>query len=233
MNDNDKELLNQVEEIMDNAAYDISKAKEQEMKAVMATLVQKSQQDNLLPTGDQVLYFMIGEQDIDQVNPDEAARTPTTEGKTIDQLRNEGYTGGRVTMPFTFDNPKDAIENFENVISGILADYSQGSRSWASVTCYKEQGTLTYVMVASRCVTIHKVLPTGDTVTTYHDPDNESTKEDVAKDLYSTGKRLVEAQYTFTCAPQVMRTQFPNTYKATLEQVIKAMKERDNEDNDQ
>jgi|694.fasta_scaffold15709_10 hypothetical protein len=224
----DKELMNEVASIVDDAAERINKAREAEAKEVLRTIVKKSTEDNLLPTGEQVLFYMMSQQPIDDVDADKAYRAPGAEGKTVEQLRAEGYTGGALTMPFTFESYDDAVGNLESKVGAIIADYSQKQRPWGSITCHKEQGTTTYIMVAANCVTLHKVLPTGDTVTNYYDPDTSDTK-DVEAVLYKEGKRIVQAQYTFTVAPQAMRKQYPETYNALLKQALKALGESDDE----
>ncbi len=224
----DKELMNEVASIVDDAAERINKAREAEAKEVLRTIVKKSTEDNLLPTGEQVLFYMMSQQPIDDVDADKAYRAPGAEGKTVEQLRAEGYTGGALTMPFTFDTYDDAVGNLESKVGAIIADYSQQQRPWGSITCHKEQGTTTYIMVAANCVTLHKVLPTGDTVTNYYDPDTSDTK-DVEAVLYKEGKRIVQAQYTFTVAPQAMRKQYPETYNALLKQALKALGESNDE----
>lgn len=232
MSNDDKDLMNEVASIMNAAAKDIDKARETEMKLVLRTIVTKSQEDNLLPTGQQVLMYFIGQAPIDTIDPDKAVRTDETKGKTIDQLKQEGYTGGNVTRPFHFDTYEACLENLDSPVAAILADYSHKQRAWASVTCYKEQGTTTYIMVASNCVTIHKVLPTGDSVTSFHDP-TTSGSDEVESMLYAQGKRIVSSQYRFTTGPQQMRHEYPSVYKVMLDQTLKAMGESDNEDNEQ
>lgn len=232
MSDNDKELMNEVAGIMNNVAKEVDKAREAEMKLVLRAVATKSLEDKLLPTGQQVLMFLIGQTPIENVDPDRAVRTGDTEGKTIEELKQEGYTGGNVTRPFTFDTYDDCLENLDNPVSAILADYSQQQRPWASVTCHKEQGTTTYIMVASHCVTIHKVLPTGDTVTSYHNPDT-SDNQQVEALLYTQGKRIVASQYRFTTGVQLMRRDYPSVYKTMLEQTLKAIGESDNGNDEQ
>lgn len=224
----DKELMNEVAGIVDDAAERINKAREEESKQVLKTLVGMTQRDDLVPTGEQVLFYMITQRSIDDVDADKAHRAPQAEGKTVEQLRAEGYTGGSITHPFTFDTYDDAVNNLESKVGAIIADYSQSPKPWGSITCHKEQGTTTYIMVAASCVTLHKVLPTGDTVTNYYDPDTSNTK-DIEAVLYKEGKRIVQAQYTFTTAPQVLRRQYPETYGAMVKQALKAMGESNDE----
>lgn len=228
MSDDNKDLMDEVASIMNAATKDINKAREAEMKQVLGTLVTKATEENLLPTGQQVLIYLIGQTPIDNIDPDTAVRTDETRGKTIEQLKQEGYTGGNVTRPFHFDTYEACLENLDNPVAAILADYSQHQRSWASVTCYKEQGTTTYIMVASNCVTIHKVLPTGDSVTSFHDP-TTSGSDEVESMLYAQGKRIVSSQYRFTQGPQQMRHEYPSVYKVLLDKALKAMGEEDNE----
>jgi len=228
MSNDDKELMDEVASIMNAATKDISKAREAEMKQVLGTLVTKATEENLLPTGQQVLIYLIGQTPIDDIDADNAVRTDDTRGKTIEQLKQEGYTGGSVTRPFHFDTYEACLENLDNPVAAILADYSQHQRSWASVTCYKEQGTTTYIMVASNCVTIHKVLPTGDSITSFHDP-STSESDEVESMLYAQGKRIVSSQYRFTQGPQQMRHEYPSVYKVLLDKALKAMGEEDNE----
>jgi hypothetical protein len=232
MSSDNKDLMNEVAGIMDTAAKDIDKAREAEMKLVLRTIVDRSQEDKLLPTGQQVLLYLIGQTPIEDIDSDKAVRTDDTRGKTVEQLKQEGYTGGNVTRPFTFDTYEDCLGNMDNPISAILADYSQHQRPWASVTCHKEQGTTTYIMVASHCVTIHKVLPTGDSITSYHNPSTSET-EQVEGMLYTQGKRIVKSQYRFTTGIQQMRKEYPSVYKVMLDKTLKAMEESDNGDNEQ
>ena len=135
MSNDDKDLMNEVAGIVDAAAEDINKAREAEMKLVLRTIVTKSQEDNLLPSGQQVLMYLIGQAPIETIDPDQAVRTDETKGKTIDQLKQEGYTGGKVTRPFTFDTYEACLENLSSPVAAILADYSQKQMAWASVTC--------------------------------------------------------------------------------------------------
>lgn len=228
MSNDNKDLMDEVASIMNAATKDINKAREAEMKQVLGTLVTKATEENLLPTGQQVLIYLIGQTPIDNIDPDTAVRTDETRGKTIEQLKQEGYTGGNVTRPFHFDTYEACLENLDNPVAAILADYSQHQRSWASVTCYKEQGTTTYIMVASNCVTIHKVLPTGDSITSFHDP-STSGSDEVESMLYAQGKRIVSSQYRFTQGPQQMRHEYPSVYKVLLDKALKAMGEEDNE----
>lgn len=228
MSNDNKDLMDEVASIMNAATKDINKAREAEMKQVLGTLVTKATEENLLPTGQQVLIYLIGQTPIDNIDPDTAVRTDETRGKTIEQLKQEGYTGGNVTRPFHFDTYEACLENLDNPVAALLADYSQHQRSWASVTCYKEQGTTTYIMVASNCVTIHKVLPTGDSITSFHDP-STSGSDEVESMLYAQGKRIVSSQYRFTQGPQQMRHEYPSVYKVLLDKALKAMGEEDNE----
>lgn len=232
MSNDDKDLMAEVQSIVDAAVTDIRKAREAEMKQVLGTLVKESRKENLLPSGQQVMLYLIGQTPIDTVDPDKAVRTQGTEGKTIEQLKAEGYTGGNVTRPFTFDTYDECLHNLNSPVSAVLTDWSQKQRAWASVTCYKEQGTTTYIMVASKCVTIHKVLPTGDSLTSFFDP-STSDEEQIESTLYTEGKRIVGSQYRFTTAPQEMRKEYPDTYKVMLSQALKAMGEETDEDNQQ
>ena len=225
---NDKELMSEVASIIDEAKERINKARADEAKNALLALAKQAAEDNMLPTGQQVLFYLVSAIPISDVNADTAIRPPGTEDKTVEQLREEGYSGGAVTKPFTFDTYDDAVGNLESKVGAIIADYSQQQKPWASVTCHKEQGTTTYIMVAAACVTVHKVLPTGDTVTSHYDPETSEAK-DIDQSLYKAGKRIVQAQYTFTVAPQAMRKQFPETYKVLLEQALKALGESNDE----
>jgi len=224
----DNELMGEVASIIDEAKERIIKARADEAKNALLALAKQATNDNLLPSGQQVLFYLVSEMPISEVDADKAVRPSGAEGKTIEQLREEGYTGGAVTMPFTFDTYDDAVGNLESKVGAIIADFSQQQKPWASVTCHKEQGTTTYIMVAAACVTVHKVLPTGDTVTSHYDPETSDTK-DIEQGLYKEGKRIVQAQYTFTVAPQAMRKQYPETYKVMLEQALKALGESNDE----
>ena len=229
MNNPNDPLMNEVEGIMNEAAEAISMARAAESKSVLLTVVQKMTEDNLLPTGQQVVLLLLGQKPIKEVDGKEAHRPPAAEGKTIEQLEAEGYTGGAISMPFTFDNYDDAINNLESKVGSLLADHSQGQMAWASISCHKEQGTTTYIMVASACVTLHKVLPTGDSVTQHHDPATGAETTDVQDNLYKEGKRIAKAQYAFTVQPQLMRKQYPDTYQVMLNKALKIVEEGNNE----
>lgn len=229
MNNSNDPLMSDLESIIDEAAEAMTIARATESKSVLLTVVQKMNEDNLLPTGQQVLLLLLGQKPIRQVDAQEAHRPPAAEGKTIEQLEAEGYTGGAISAPFTFDDYDDAINNLESKVGALLADYSQGQIAWASISCHKEQGTTTYIMVASSCVTLHKVLPTGDSVTQHYDPATGAETTDVQNNLYKEGKRIAKAQYAFTCQPQMMRKQYPDTYKVMLNKALKIVEEGNNE----
>jgi hypothetical protein len=228
-NDYSVPLMSEVKGIIDEAAEAMTIARATESKSVLLTVVQKMKEDNMLPTGQQVLLLLLGQKPIKEVDAQEAHRPPAAEGKTVEQLEAEGYTGGAISMPYTFDNYDDAIENLESKVGSLLADHSQGQQAWASISCHKEQGTTTYIMVASACVTLHKVLPTGDSVTQHYDPVTGAETTDVQDNLYKAGKRIAKAQYAFTCQPQLMRKQYPDTYQVMLNKALKIVGEGNNE----
>ncbi len=200
-----------------------------ESKSVLLTVVQKLQEDNLTPKDKQVVLLLLGQKPIKEVDVERAHRPPEAKDKTVEQLEQEGYKGGAISMPFTFDTYDDAIENFESKVSAILADFSQGQMAWASISCHKEQGTTTYIMVAAPCVTLHKVLPTGDSVTQHFDPATGTDTTDIQRNLYKEGKRIAKAQYAFTVEPQLMRQQYPETYQVMLQKTMKMVEGNDNE----
>ena len=229
MNNPNDPLMSEVESIMSEAAEAISMARAAESKGVLLSVVQKMTEDNLSPTGQQVLLLLLGQKPIREVDAEDAHRPPAAEGKTVEQLEAEGYTGGAISMPFSFDNYDEAVSNLESKVGSLLADYSQGQKAWASISCHKEQGTTTYIMVASACVTLHKVLPTGDSVTQHYDPATGADTTDVQNNLYQEGKRIAKAQYAFTVQPQQMRQQYPDTYQVMLDKALKLMGEGNNE----
>jgi hypothetical protein len=150
MNNPNDPLMSEVKSIMDEAAEAMTIARATESKSVLLTVVQKMKEDNLLPTGQQVLLLLLGQKPIKEIDAQEAHRPPAAEGKTVEQLEAEGYTGGVIAKPYTFDNYDDAIENLESKVGSLLADHSQGQQAWASISCHKEQGTITYM--AAQCL---------------------------------------------------------------------------------
>lgn len=223
------ELMSEVASIIDGAGKAVQEDQGEEMKQVLASIVKQATADSLVPKGQEVMMFLVIQKDIHSIDQDTANRTAFTMGKTVEQLEAEGATGASVTEPFTFESYDEAVHHMGNPLSSLLATDMAGDRGWASVVSYIEQGTMTYIMVASRCVTIRKVLPTGDTVTSHYNPDT-SEHTDVEKQLYANGKRIVEAQYSFTATAQILKQQYPSAYEALVKKAKRKMEGDDGSD---
>jgi len=225
----DDELMAEVSSIINGASEAIQKDQGEEMKQVLASIAKAASEGDLVPKGQEVMMFLLIQRDIHSIDPDTANRTALTMGKTIQELEAEGASGASVSEPYTFDSCDEAVEHLGNPLSSLLATDMAGDRGWASIVSYVEQGTTTYIMVASRCVTIRKVLPTGDTMTSYFNPDSSESSE-VEAQLYANGKRIVEAQYRFTATAQVLKASYPSAYEALVKRARRKMEDDNGSD---
>jgi len=221
MSDND--IMSQVQSIMEEAASQLKEEKKRESVLLTEQMVTEIHQEFSV-SGDNVLFFMIKEIPIGEVDIDHALNSEQVKGKALDKAEAEGWTGGSVSTPYTFDSRSQAIADLDNKVGAMIADLGAEGRSWATLTAHKHQATTIYMLVGGGSLTVTKVLPTGDKVTEYH---TAPVPQDAVPDH---SKELAQAQWNFTATPQILRLNYPTAYKALADKVRERMEDMGDDD---
>jgi len=206
----DKDLMAEVEGIINNAASDIKENKRTEMLGVLDTIATSSEQQF---TYDEEPYglILIQQINLDQVDESMAHRPKHAEGKDIKRLKEEGYGAGAVTTPYQTKTLDDLREVLDSPANQMLTDITMGKKDWASVTRHKTNGATVYLMVAGGCVTTWTKTPSGEVITSHHDTRDEDL-DTILKSVCGECKQLLRSQWSFTSHIQVLRNNYPKSY---------------------
>jgi len=217
----DKALLSELESIMDNAMLARNEDKRKELLRTLRAISEQSEQNF---TYDKKPYalLLIQQVGLDDIDPSTVYRSPETEGKSIEELKEEGaYSGGVVTNPFTVETLKDLLEILDSPSNSLMTDISMGKKGWASVTRHKQNGALVYMLVAGNAISTLTKTPSGEVIESYADMAQEDMPS-VLKSVCGECKDIMQSQWNFTFQVQQLREQYPNSYA----ELAKSLEER-------
>lgn len=220
----DKDLMAEVEGIINNAAKDIKENKRTEMLGMLDAIATNSEQHF---SYDEEPYALILIQQIglDQVDESIVAHRPKgAEGKSLEQLGKEGYGAGGVTTPYQARTLDDLREVLDSPVNQMLTDVTMGKRDWASVTRHKTNGATVYLMVSGGCVTSWTKTPSGEIVTLHQDA-TEVGIDTILKSLSGEDRELLRSQWSFTAHIQTLRHSYPKSYAELVSELERRMEE--------
>ena len=217
-----EELMSQVKDIFDHAAEDIRQEQKAEHIKITETLAASINGSFTIDDG-KVMLFLMYQTPLAEVDRDNALNAHAIGDMTPEQAEAEGFSGGRVQMPYTFDSMADAVENMNSKVAAVMADMAAQGRGWASVTAHKHQATTIYLCVAGGCITVTKVLPTGDKLSECLVRGGTTSSPPALESLPSEASDLAQAQWQFTCTPQVLRQDYPKAYQAMVKEIMSKM----------
>jgi hypothetical protein len=224
----DKDLMAEVESIINDASSDIRKEQKAEMLGALETIALRSEEafsnDNE-PYG----LILIQQVGLDNVDADTAHRPEVAEGMNIKQLEEAGYGGAQVTHPFTTPTLDAMREVLDSPANQLLTDIMMGKRDWASITRHKTNGAVVYIMIAGGCVSTWTKTPSGETITSHTNTRDESI-DSLLMSVCGECQDMLKSQWGFTSSIQVLRNNYPNSYAELAKEMERKLEEHGDEE---
>ena len=224
----DKELMAELEGIINGASKSIREDRRTEMLGVLETIAKRSEAEFSYDEEPYAL-LLIQQMNLDQVDADTAHRPKQAEGMNRKQLETEGYGGGAVTHPFMAKTLDDLRQVLDSPANQLLTDITMGKKDWASVTRHKTNGAVVYMMVAGGCVSSWTKTPSGEVITSHTDTRDESI-DALLKSVCGECQELLRSQWSFTSSIQVLRNNYPNSYAELAKEMERKLEEQGDEE---
>lgn len=223
----DKELMSELESIINGAASDIKEDKRTGMLRALRSISENAEREFSF-TEEPYALMLIQQVGLDEVDERTAQRPPETEGMTLKQLEAEGYGAGAVTKPFTTATLEELTEIMDSPANQLMTDVSLGKKDWASITRHKQNGATIYMMVAGGCVTTLTLTPSGEEVTSHSNMNDEDIPS-IINSVCGDCQTMLKSQWNFTSSIQILRNQYPNSYAQLAKEMEKRFKEMGDE----
>ena len=223
----DKQLMSELESIINNAAKGHRENKRKEMLQALRTISQSAEKDFSF-TEEPYALILIQQVGLDEVDEHTAHRPPEAQGMSLKQLDAEGYGAGAVTRPFTTATMEELTDIMDSPANQLMTDVSLGKKDWASVTRHKQNGATVYMMVAGGCVTTLTLTPSGEEVTSHSDMRDEDIPA-LINSVCGDSQAMLKSQWNFTSSIQMLRNQYPNSYAELAKEMEQRFREMGDE----
>jgi hypothetical protein len=227
MEEQDKDLMAEVESIINNASTGIKGERRKEMLGALEAIAMRSESEF---TYDKEPYglILIQQVGLGDVDAEDAHRPKEAQGMSREQLEQAGYGASRVTSPFTTETLDGLREILDSPANQMLTDIMMGKKDWASVTRHKQNGATMYLMVAGGCVSSWTKTPSGEIITSHTDL-REEPIDALLKTVCGECKELLRSQWGFTSTIQLLRNNYPNSYAELAREMERKLEENGDE----
>ncbi len=172
------------------------------------------------------------------IEPDEQLDTDATiiasgvfSKADIEKSPND-FTSAKMSVFYSFDDMGDAMECLQQPAAALLAHEINPEGTAMYMLLQRKKYDIA-VLIAANCLTVSRVIGNDETVTESTDlmrnTDGYDTPEKFfgACGITESESELVRALIEFHLKPQLMKQQFPNAYKVSVERLRKAIEEQD------
>ena len=220
MDNNEKELMDQLKGIIDNAGEDYLDKAEQEAKHVFTEMVKAFDAD--LPKDlDTILLGIQKVDDEDEIAEAKAGMRQSVKSQFLDDLDDPEAQCMRVKPIIGEIEPDNFIDMLHDTETAMLL--SAWFEPTALVSRIKRNGVTLHVMALPNAITYIKTLATGDTITKYwgnkRDADGKIVYPEPSDfdDKYEFD--LVRGTYKYLAMPMEMKQDSPKAYETLLEAI--------------
>lgn len=238
MDNNEKELMDQLKGIIDNASEDFLDKAEQEAKHVFTEMVKAFDSD--LPKDLNTILLGIQKvDDEDEIAEAKAGMRQSVKSQFLDDLDDPEAQCMRVKPIIGEIEPDNFIDMLHDTETAMLL--SAWFEPTALVSRIKRNGVTLHVMALPNAITYIKTLATGDTITKYWGNKRDADGKIVYPEPSDFDEKyefdLVRGTYKYLAMPMEMKQDSPRAYETLLEaisekvqrQVRQSMDEDDDE----
>ena len=228
----DDEVIKEAEEIMAGAFESLAKERKKEHIHSLPLITKNFSE---------LIQDKEGKVHLGYIKPDEELDLDATilSTRAIDKSdvmkSPNDFTSAKLSLFYSFDDKDEAMACLEQPPAALLA-HELNPEGTAMYMLYKRKDYDIAVLIAANCLTVSRVMANNETVTESTDlmenTDGYDTPEKFfrACGITDNESELVRQLIEFHLKPQLMKQQFPNAYKVTIERLHKAIEERENEE---
>lgn len=220
MDNNEKELMDQLKGIIDNAGEDYLDKAEQEAKHVFTEMVKAFDSD--LPKDlDTILLGIQKVDDEDEIAEAKAGMRQSVKSQFLDSLDDPEAQCMRVKPIIGELEPDNFIDMLHDTETAMLL--SAWFEPTALVSRIKRNGVTLHVMALPNAITYIKTLATGDTITKYWGNKRDADGKIVYPEPSDFDEKyefdLVRGTYKYLAMPMEMKQDSPKAYETLLEAI--------------
>jgi len=227
----DDEVIKEAEEIMAGAFESLAKERKKEHIHSLPIIIKNFSE---------LIQDKEGKVHLGYIKPDEELDLDATiiSTKAIDKSdvvkSPNDFTSAKLSLFYSFDDKDEAMACLEQPPAALLA-HDVNPEGTAIYMLYKRKNYDIAVLIAANCLTVSRVMANNETVTESTDlmvvenTDGYDTPEKFFKacGITDNESELIKQLIEFHLKPQLMKQQFPNAYKVTIERLHKAIEESD------
>jgi hypothetical protein len=220
MDNNEKELMDQLKGIIDNAGSDYLDKAEQEAKHIFTEMVKAFDSD--LPQDLETILLGIQKvDDEDEIAEAKAGMRQSVKSQFLDNLDDPEAQCMRVKPIIGEIEPDNFIDMLHDTETAMLL--SAWFEPTSLVSRVKRNGVTLHVMALPNAITYIKTLATGDTITKYwgnkRDADGNIVYPEPSEfdDQYEYD--LVRGTYKYLAMPMEMKQDSPQAYETLLQAI--------------
>lgn len=227
----DDEVIKEAEEIMAGAFESLAKERKKEHIHSLPIIIKNFSE---------LIQDKEGKVHLGYIKPDEELDLDATiiSTKAIDKSdvvkSPNDFTSAKLSLFYSFDDKDEAMACLEQPPAALLA-HDVNPEGTAIYMLYKRKDYDIAVLIAANCLTVSRVMANNETVTESTDlmvvenTDGYDTPEKFFKacGITDNESELIKQLIEFHLKPQLMKQQFPNAYKVTIERLHKAIEESD------
>lgn len=220
MDNNEKELMDQLKGIIDNAGEDYLDKAEQEAKHVFTEMVKAFDSD--LPKDLNTILLGIQKvDDEDEIAEAKAGMRQSVKSQFLDSLDDPEAQCMRVKPIIGEIEPDNFIDMLHDTETAMLL--SAWFEPTALVSRIKRNGVTLHVMALPNAITYIKTLATGDTITKYWGNKRDADGKIVYPEPSDFDEKyefdLVRGTYKYLAMPMEMKQDSPKAYETLLEAI--------------
>lgn len=227
----DDEVIKEAEEIMAGAFESLAKERKKEHIHSLPIIIKNFSE---------LIQDKEGKVHLGYIKPDEELDLDATiiSTKAIDKSdvvkSPNDFTSAKLSLFYSFDDKDEAMACLEQPPAALLA-HDVNPEGTAIYMLYKRKDYDIAVLIAANCLTVSRVMANNETVTESTDlmvvenTDGYDTPEKFFKacGITDNESELIRQLIEFHLKPQLMKQQFPNAYKVTIERLHKAIEGSD------
>jgi len=227
----DDEVIKEAEEIMAGAFESLAKERKKEHIHSLPIIIKNFSE---------LIQDKEGKVHLGYIKPDEELDLDATiiSTKAIDKSdvvkSPNDFTSAKLSLFYSFDDKDEAMACLEQPPAALLA-HDVNPEGTAIYMLYKRKDYDIAVLIAANCLTVSRVMANNETVTESTDlmvvenTDGYDTPEKFFKacGITDNESELIKQLIEFHLKPQLMKQQFPNAYKVTIERLHKAIEGSD------
>jgi len=220
MDNNEKELMDQLKGIIDDAGSDYLDKAEQEAKHIFTEMCKAFDAD--LPKDLETILLGIQKvDDEDEIAEAKAGMRPSVKSQFLEGLDDPEAQCMRVKPIIGSIEPDHFIDMLHDTETAMLL--SAWFEPHSLVSRVKRNGVVLHVMALPNAITYIKTLATGDTITKYWGNKRDAEGNIVYPELSDFDEKyeydLVRGTYKYLAMPMEMKQDSPKAYETLLEAI--------------